>query len=645
MGEKLYGYTDKILRVNLSSGAIHTEPTSKYAREWLGQRGIGQKILFDELKPWVTPYEPMNRVIIETGPLTGTLAPAAARYSISTKNPFTGGVGTSNSCGFFGPELKFAGYDHIVIQGRAKKPVYLWIHDEHVEVKDASGLWGRTTWETEDLIRDELGDAEIQIISIGPAGENLVRGACVMSNKNRACGRCGTGGVFGSKNLKAVAVRGTGAVTVADPERFMRAVDDAFSRIFASVGLREGHSKMGTLVAVRPKNKECSMPFKNFQDGYIPDEIMQKIDPEIFTGQYKVKDRAGMACPIYCGKVYRVNEGAYAGLETEGVQCEVVTSYGARLAIDSPAAIIKINALCNQMGMDVDAAATAIAWAFECYQRGIITEADTDGLALHWGDHEVVIKLIEKLVARDGFGNILAEGCKRAADILGRDSEYYAIHMKGQDLYEEVRSPLGWGFGTCVATRGGGHTTGASVVDLRMEFDPEIGKIMKRISGIKEISASSYEDKAKLVFYYEREQELVNSLGLCMTVGTWQEPALLGFPELAELYSAVTGWETSEQELVRAADRIFNLEKAFNSIHANLSRQDDYPPARCLKEPIKSGPKAGFQLSEEKWDQMLDEYYDLHGWDPKTGLQTRNVLDRLDLGDVAKALKEAGKLI
>lgn len=640
----IYAYTGKILRVDLSTGAIFTEPTMNYIPKWLGGRGVGQWILYNELKPWVTPYEPANIIVIGAGPLVGTLAPAATRHSIASKNAFSYGVGTANSGGHFGPELKFAGYDHIVLQGRARKPVYLWIDDDHIELRDAQDVWGKTTWETDDLIKQDVGDDDIQIICIGPAGENLVRGACIISNRSRAAGKCGLGAIMGSKNIKAVAVRGTGSVEVANPDKFMEAVDSAREKLKKSPILQR-FAKYGTHGIWPLKNEACSTPFKNFQDAHVPSELEGKMNPDMFVTNYKKRDMACMTCPLHCSNFYYIDHGPYCGLATEGFQLEISAELAGKLAIEYPPAIIKGNALCNQLGLDVDNATNPVAWAFECYQRGILTKKDTDGLKLEWGDYGTVFELIRKMAYREGFGNILAEGSKCASEIIGRDSGYYAITMKRQDLYEEIRSPIGWGFGACVATRGGGHTTGAPSIEVTVVGIPEVAELAKSVYGVKTVDPDAYEDKPKLVLYFERLQELVNCLGLCMYVSSWLDPAQMAFKEVTEMYSAATGWETTADELIKTADRIFNLEKAFNVLHANLGRKDDYPPERLLKEPINSGRYKGFALSRQKYDKMLDEYYQLHGWDPHTGSQTRKCLDNLDLSTVAKDLKKAGKLI
>jgi len=632
------------MRVDLCTGSISSEPTIKYAKEWLGARGISQRILYNEIKPWVTPYEPANKIVISAGPFTGTLAPGATRLCLASKNVFSYGVGTANMCGFFAPELKFAGYDHIVIQGRARQPVYLSIDDDRVKLIDARGIWGKTTWETDDLVKEEVGDEDIQIICIGPAGENLVRGACVIGNRNRAAAKCGLGAIMGSKNLKAVAVRGTGSVEVAQPDRFMEAVDRNLESIKESPRLKPLF-EYGTIGIFPYENEGGGMTYKNYQDGYMPEESIKHLDPDIFVSKYKQRNIGYMACPMACSRYYKVDHGPYAGLATEGFETNTMVDFGGKLAIDYAPAIIKAHSLCNQLGLDEDNTSAAISWAFECYQRGILTPKDTDGLRLEWSDYGVAFELIRKLAYREGFGNLLAEGPKYGSEILGRDSGYYPMALKGQGIYEETRLPIGWGLGVSVATRGGGHTTGAPICELFVEGDPKLTESAEKVFGVKTFSRVEYQDKARLVIYTERIQELINSSGICMFFGTWEGPDLIGFGEIAELYSAATGWETTEEELVRIADRIFNVEKAFNVLHADLGRKDDYPPQRCLREPIKSGPFKGHALSKEKYDSMLDEYYQLHGWNKDTGLQTRTCLEKLDLGDVADDLEKANKLV
>ncbi|MFH1122223.1 MAG: aldehyde ferredoxin oxidoreductase family protein [Pseudomonadota bacterium] len=552
----LYGYAGKILRINLTEDKVSLEPTARYAREWLGGSGLAQWIIYNEVRPGVEPGGPENRLIIGAGPLTGTLAPGASRVSADSKGPVTGGVASSNSDGHFSAELKFAGYDSLIFQGRASRPVYLWIHDDRVEVRDASHLWGKTTWETDDLIREELGDERIQVMCIGPAGENLARAACIIVNKGRACGRCGLGAVMGSKHLKAVAVRGTGAVRIADPKRFMRAVETT-RKAFAQENEKSRFIRYGTPVILEGKQALCGISYKNFQYLDLPADAFARLRGAMETWQddYRVRMVGYPACPRPCDRYFRIDKGPYAGLECQGVQFEVLQGYAGKLAVDDPDFLIKINAYCNQLGLDVDNPAGAIGWAMECYERGILTETDTDGLKLVWGDTDVILELTRKIAYREGFGNLLAEGCFRAARRLGRGSEYYAMHLKGQDLYEVIRNSIGWGLGVCVSTRGGGHTTGApaaTVIEAAVKTDPTLAAMAQKTYGIGTLGDPlSYEGKAPLVGYFERLHRVNNAFGVCHYVTTWSHPSYLGFPELAELYSSATGWETTEEDLKR----------------------------------------------------------------------------------------------
>jgi aldehyde:ferredoxin oxidoreductase len=638
----LYAYAGKILRINLTTGSFSIEPTERYAREWLGGSGLAQWILYNEVKPGVEPYDPGNRLIIGAGPLNGTLAPGASRVAADAKSPLTGGVGSSNGDGHFSTELKFAGFDSLVFEGKARKPVYLWIRDDHVELKDALHLRKKTTWETDDVIRYELGDERAQVMCIGPAGENLVRGACIIVNKGRACGRCGLGAVMGSKNLKAIAVRGTGGVKVADPKRFMRAVDYARS-VFEDES-EAFRTRYGTPGLTANKQRMCGIPYRNFQDLDLPEESFSRVIDalERWQQEYRVRMLGYPACPRPCDRYFRIGCGPYSGLECQGIQFETVADYAGKLGVDDPDFLIKINAYCNQLGLDIDNPAGAIGWAMECYQNGILTERDTDGLRLNWGDTAVILELTRRIAYREGFGRILGEGCARAAQWLGKESSYFAMHMKGQDLYEAIRSAIGWGLGTCVSTRGGGHTTGAPAIETSTRANPDIAE---KIYGVRTASDPlAFEGKAELVGYSERLHKVNNAMGVCHALTTWSNPSYPGLAELAELYSAATGWETTEEDLKKLTTRILHVEKAFNILHAGFDRKDDYPPERCLKEPIPRGSAAGFRVTREKWNRLLDEYYEMHDWDRATGAPTKAGLQALGLGSIAQDLEKAGKL-
>ena len=637
----LCGYAGTILRMDLATSRTSLEPTERYARSWLGGSGLAQWMLYNEVKPGVDSLGPANKLIIGTGPLNGTLAPGASRVTADAKGPLTGGVGSSNSDGHFSAELKFAGYDSLVFEGRAEKPVYFWLHDGHVELKDASHLWGKTTWETDDLIREELRDERAQVMCIGPAGEHLARGACIIVNKGRACGRCGLGAVMGSKNLKAIAVRGTGGVKIADPKRFMKAAEQARK---AFEGESESvRTRYGTPFMTRNKQEMSGIPYKNFQYLDLPGDAFSRLNNaiEIWQQQYRTRIVGYPACPRPCDRYFRINRGSYAGLECLGVQFEALADFAGKLAVDDPDFIIEVNAYCNQLGLDIDSAAGAIGWAMECYEKGILSERDTDGLSLHWGDTNVIMELTRKIASREGFGNILAEGCARAARLLGRESEYFALHVKGQDLYEVIRSAIGWGLGVCVATRGGGHTTGAPAMETSAKVSPDVAEKIYGVRSLTDPLAS--EGKAKLVGYFEILHRINNSLGVCHSITHWSSPSYPGLPELAELYSAATGWETTEEDLKRLATRMLHVEKAFNILHAGFSRKDDYPPRRCLEEPIPRGAAAGFSLTEGMWDRLLDEYYEMHGWEVRTGFPARATLEALGLRSIAEDLDRAAR--
>lgn len=637
------GYAGRILRINLSSSEMSLEPTSRYARDWLGGAGIGQRVIYEEVKRGVTPYSPANVLSFGAGPLVGTLAPGAVRLSADSMNGLTLGVGNSNCCGSFAYTLKYAGYDQVILKGRARKPAYLWIDNDKIEIRDASDLWGKTTWETLDLIREEFGDRGIQTLSIGPAGENLVRGACIIGGKDRALGRCGLGAVMGSKNLKAVAVRGRGAIEINEPDRFISTVD----RIIASHSRSEkvkGLMRYGSPGALESKQAACGLPYKNFQELVVPDDFLQKLNCEEYTRKYQIGHRSTLHCPNPCGRAFAVQEGPYAGLICGGFQFEAMNNFGVKLAVSDPAFLMKMNALCNQLGLDIDLPAGAIAWAMECYQRGILTEKETGGLKLDWGNAEVIVELTKRIAHRNGLGDLLAEGSAHASRVIGKGSEYYAIHMKGQDLYEHFRGAVGWGLGVSVSTRGGGHTTGSPVWDSESskKFDPQR---INRMIGIETADDPlSYEGKAEAVDYMEKFTRVCNCLGICLYTTCWVDPLLTGFKDLAELYSAATGWKTTEEELKRMASRILNMEKAFNLIHTSFDRKDDYPPPREMDEPIPSGSKKGWKLDREKWDTLLDEYYEIHGWDKKTSYPTRECLESLGLFEIADDLKRIGKL-
>ncbi|MEM3506232.1 MAG: aldehyde ferredoxin oxidoreductase family protein [Candidatus Bathyarchaeia archaeon] len=628
--QEIYAYAGKILRINLSNGKILEEPTSNYTDKFLGSRGINQWILYNEVKSSIWPLDPANRIIFGAGALVGTLVPGACRYSVDAKNPLSGGVGSSNSGGHFGPELKFAGYDHIVIQGKSRKPCYIWINNGHVEIKDASHLWGKTTWETEDLIKEELGE-DIQIASIGPAGENLVRGACIINNGERAAGKCGMGAVMGSKNLKAIAVKGDREIKIAHSNRFIQIVEEILKKLIEDRVMKK-YAQYGSLFLLEAKNEISANVVRNFQDGFWDPEKVKKTNAEKLVS-YSKRRLACFNCPIHCSFYLEVKEGPFAGTKGEGFKFNTLTNFGPRLDIDYPPAIIKAHILCSQLGLDVDTTSGVIAWAMECYEKGILNKKDSDGLELEWGNYEVVLELIKKIAYRDGFGDLLAEGSWRASRIIGKGSEKYSMTIKKQELYEELRTAKAWALGSIVSTRGPCHLRGSPAIEF-MNLTREEGKKFFKIPTAGD--RKEYEGKAKLVIFFENFKAIVDCMGICYILTQWVSPYLIDLKDISELYFAATGISLSVNELLRIGERIQNLERAFN-IREGFSKKDDRPPERFFK-PVKSGPGKGDRLKEEKFEQMLIEYYKLRGWNSKTGLPTRKRLKKLGLNDVANEL-------
>ncbi len=641
MGGNSFG--GKILHIDLTSGEVRTEPTESYALKFLGGRGIDVRLLHREVKPWMTALDPANRLIFGAGILGGTPVPASSRLSIEAKSPVTGGVGSANAGGYFAPEMKYAGYDHIVIKGRARKPVFLWINDDEVEVRDASHLWGKTTGETYAAIKRGLKEKKVQIACIGPAGENLVRYAHIVVSQSRAAARCGLGAVMGSKNLKAVVVRGRKPVEVAEPKRFMDALD-RIRKMINSHPVTQNHKAEGLFYFIPQYLESRPDRAKNFQEIIDPEEF-KRLLPDAYK-PHEMRRTTSFACPVGCFKIYKINGGPYDGTVSIGFPANTVTNFGPRLGLDYAPAVIKAHDLCTEYGLDEDAASSSIAWAFEAFQRGILTKEDTGGLELKWGDHRLVMDLLKKIAHREGIGDLLAEGSMQASQVVGRGSEEFAIHVKGADSYEPMRGMRAWALGSVVSTRGGTHLRGAAVVDLIRNLLEEASPEYCERWGIpKNWDPFSYEGKARPVIYCEKLKGVVDSLGICWFLTAWEGAGLLDSEELAELYSSATGSERTGEELIMCGARIHNLEKAFNVLHAGFNRQDDYPPERFMKEPVKGGAFDGEYLAKEGWDKMLDEYYELHGWDKQSGWQTRRCLEDLGLKEVADELEKVGRLI
>jgi aldehyde:ferredoxin oxidoreductase len=621
----------KILRVNLSTGKIWTEDTVRHAEKTLGGRGINSLIMLNEINPGTKWHDPENLLCFGVGSLVGTMAPGACRVDVSTINVFSGGKGSANVGGFWGPELKCAGFDNIIIAGKSKSPVYLYINDSQVELRDASSIWGKTASDTENKLRQEMGDEKIEIALIGPAGENCVRGSAIMVDTAKAAGGSGVGCVMGDKKLKAIAVRGHGKIDVSDPERFMKAVEKCYRQCIANGRKVLSMRQSGAARFENPdfEGWETCMVVRNGQDDYWEREKrIRLMNRETGVPAMRKAVRACCSCPTGCMPYMEIIEEKYEGVKGEGFWINAIWNV-ARFDISDPGTAVAYWLLANELCLDADYVAAGLAWVFECFEKGFITKEDTDGLELTWGNGDALLKLMRMLAYREGIGNLLADGMIEAAKKIGRSSEYYLIHMKGQPSIEPFRIPKGWGLGVSTSPVAGRHLRGATrgtdhSGPRSIEFD-----------------ITSYKNQAKTVVWQGKTKELEDNLGICNYVGTWSGAHFLTPANYVELVNAGLGLNLTEEEMMNHyAPLGRNLEQAFNALHTNLSREDDLPPKRFREEEVKTGPYKGFKADEDKYNEMLDEFYELWGWDKRTGKQTSEGLERLGLEDVAKKLTE-----
>ncbi len=600
----MYGWTGVILRVDLSSGAITREPTNmRDAKLFIGARGLAAKLLTDEISPRTDALSPGNKLIFAPGPLSGTFAPSMGRYDVVTKSPLTGAIAASNSGGTFGPELKFAGYDMLVIEGRAKHPSFLWINNEEVEIREAGELWGNMVPETTEMVR-ALTDEDARVACIGPAGEKLSLVANIMNDMHRAAGRSGVGAVMGSKNLKAIAVVGTRPIKVANPKAFEKFVKIARQKISENPVGGTGLRVYGTNVLVNILNQVGAFPTRNFKDGYFPSA--DKIGGESLTSNHLLRPKGCFACTISCGRVTKVVNPKYAG-KGEGPEYETAWGFGADCGIDNLDAINKANYLCNELGLDTISIASTIACAMDMYTDEVISIEDTGGLEIRFGDAETMVELVRLTGLRKGFGDQLADGSYRLAEKYGHPE--YSMSVKKQEMPAyDPRGVQGIGLQYATSNRGGCHVRGYTI-------SPEVlGMPFK-------MDQHTTEGKADVVITFQNLGAALDSTGACLftTFG-------IGADELAALLSAVTGVHYSPADFMKAGDRIWNLERQWN-LKVGMTSADDSLPTRMLKDPIPNGPSRG---KVNHLHEMLPEYYKLRGWDAE-GIPTEEKLKELAL--------------
>jgi len=633
-------YAGTILKVDLTEGKVSREPTSSYAKDFLGGRGINIKLLCDNISPGVDPLGPGNVLIFGVGPLGGTSL-STGRFEVTAKSPQTGYLGSSDCGGFFGGELKFAGYDHIVITGKAAKPVFIWIDNERVEIRDAASLWGKDTYDSQDLLRKEL-NPEAKIACIGPAGEKLVRFSTIQHDLGHSASRTGMGAVMGSKNLKAIAVRGTKGIKLADPNKFLALAADVEQAIkdspFAQQLAKEGVSA--------------------FQDEFVQQSglksLMGGVAPrghDIYL-KYETKRAGCYGCPLQCKDHYQAG-----GLKSGVISCQLYTHFAPLVRCFDIDTSLECAIMCQRYGVDAVSAGETIHWLMELYEKGIIAKEDTDGIPMEWGSPEAIRGMLDKMTFRKGIGNVLAEGMLSAAKQIGRNSEEYANQVKGMPMPEGYNPDwLPHCKGACLTSAVGprGETMrgipGSTEYEYALSLDnisPDeaafVRGYFKQITGTeKAIYPQEYEGKPELVIHFESLALLSDTLGICKRLTPWFQWLL--FPEhLAAFYSVGSGVETSAEDLFKFAHKIRTLERAYE-VGEGVSREKDTLPKRYIDHPVKEGPVKGAVLESAKFEEMKTKYYELRRWDVKTGIPTEETLKELGLDDVAARLKKLGRL-
>jgi len=634
----MYGWVGTLLRVNLTDRKIRKEEYPRALRQqFIGGRGVNSRLLYDEVKPGIDPLGPENKLFFGTSPVTGTGLVTSGRIHVTAKSPLTGILGDSNAGGHFGPEVKWAGYDHIIIEGAAEKPVYLWIDDDHVEIRDAGHLWGKVVSETYAILRSELGDPRVRIAAIGPAGENLVRFASLMTDYGNACGKTGMGTVMGAKKLKAVAARGTKGFRVADPERFKAIARNWTMTIMKGPGYGS-FSTAGTMAYLTGYHSQGRSVAKNVQatadidyiDNYDAKSMMKHVTRSV----------ACFGCPIHCKHEFKIKKGPYAGEEGHGTEFCIMSAHGPACGNPDEGSVLKINNICNEYGICGDTSGTTLAAAFEWYQRGIITQEDTDGIALEWGNAEAQIEMLMKTIRREGLGDLLADGSAIAAKKIGKGAEKYIAHTKGSDLDQvDIRTLKGCALSDAVSSRGADPQRGWPGVEFST-MRPEKSK--KLFGNENAANPRSYEGKGALVNFYASVCTMCDALGICKFTSEWFNTRI-GLKEMGELATAATGVDFDAKRMGEIAARINNVERAY-LVREGITRKDDTIHGRPMEEPVPSGPYKGERLEKEGMDRMLDDYYEVVGWDKRTGAPTRKTLEHLGLQDVADELASMGKI-
>lgn len=594
-----HGYGGNILRVDLTSGKIQREKTDPdYMLEVIGGRGLNSRRLYDELKRDIDPLSPENMLLIGVGPLTGSLFSTSAYMTISGKSPLTGILGDSAAGGFFGPEIKYAGYDQLIFTGKSTTLCYVYICDEHVEIRDASHLKGQDIFNTTAMIRKEVGENNLQIAAIGPAGENLVRYSIVACNNSRVCGRTGMGCLFGTKNLKAVVVKGTGMVSVADPLKFMELCKIIDKRIMTHPEFQERHD-LGSTLLMKALNGLGILPVNHFQKGMAP--YVDKISGQTLAEKYKVKNKGCFNCNINCSRYYVTRE-----VEAEGPEYETLCSFSSRIGSDNLGFALKMNHYLNRMGLDSLSTGETIGWAMECVEKGIFDKNDFDGLDFTWGNIKTVEKILGMIIRQEGIGAAFAMGTRSLANKMGKGSEKYALHVKGLDVIcGDPRGIKAFGLTYAIASRGADHLRAEPFFELTGRFEES----EKRFGTRDAADRLSNNGKATLVEFTERQALLTDCLTMCKNVGLSMD--VLDFELAADLLRAGTGLKFTKDRVNKSLRQTITNDRLMN-IDFGITAGDDTLPHRFTHEPLLEGASKNQVVPVH---DMVKEYYKLKGWD------------------------------
>lgn len=644
----MFGWTGTILWVDLTHQVIEKKPLDKeLAKAFLGGRGLNSKILYDHFDPKITdPFDPQNIVCISTGVLTGTTAPSSGRITISfARSPITGVFGDGNAGGHFGPELKYAGYDAIVIMGASDKPVYLAIQDDVVELRAADHIWSQEVHNTDKILRQEIGSLQTQVLAIGPAGENLVSGACTLCNITRAAGAGGSGAILGSKKLKAIAVRGTKGFGVADPVAFTEACNEAHDHIRAHP-LFEQFQLYGTTCFIERSYPQNVVPVFNWQANQLPG--WEGLKADVFIKHYAKRSVACFGCPIHCSNYYHVDEGPFAGTCGEGPEWEAIAGFGLKLGITDFPAVLYINSLCNRLGLDVVQTSSVCSTAMHLWQDSVITAEDTQGLDLAWGNVDAAIELIRQVAYREGFGRIFSDGIlpgvrniAASKGIAPEKLERYVIHTKGMTYSGlDLRKFPGSALGYATSTRGGDHLRGRPKIPPELSEDPaEINRVMDIPLELAEAWVQAgitkddqYEDIGHVLKFFQDQCAVADAVEICKFTSSWRFG--VGPSRMARLVSAATGMPYTWEDILKVGERIYAVEYAMQR-RFGLGPESDQPPARFFEEKTQSG----YVLDKVKFEASRSQYYEIRGYDTN-GVPTEKKLLELGLQDVAADLEQ-----